>query len=263
MNIEFIREAGVSHVTPLPSGVEFSTDPSDPLDASEDARLVFGNFSDKKFYANEGVINFSYVTHMRGLADVFRRATVPPGEIVRKSRFPEGMPFVPVDIVSSELLDIYESDESIDAIFIQHQLSVAVPPDILFQREDYLLRLARMREKHCIDPNLRHHTPQLTLEEIYENKQSRKNGRGWSGKPERIAALRITWGKNRQQSDRAECNETYIEGDELDLLLARFHHIKHNAQKWNEYRQKEISYREKITAFEDSFKICKTGKFAA
>lgn len=202
---------------------------------------------------------FRYVL---GLSEVFRIGTVSPGETVRRSRFGRNKPFVPVDVISSELIFITDTVETIDAIFIQHQLAVSVDPSILQQREEYFESLERHREEHTFDPNLRYRIPKLTTQEIYERKQSRQNGLGWwSRRSERVAALRVTWQANTEGKDIFI--EEYLEGAKLEGQLEEYYRINEDQLLKDDIQSREWEYRDKIRTYSEIFNAQCSAKLAA
>ena len=61
-------------------------------------------------------------SHLYSLHEMFQYAAVPPGRVVTRSWFPHGLAPIPVQVVSSELVDINLSEGEVKTVFVQHFL---------------------------------------------------------------------------------------------------------------------------------------------
>ncbi len=203
--------------------------------------------------------------------------TVSPQSIVRKSRFAEGMPYAPVDIVASELTSLLVGRGKVTAVFVQHQLSressirlgLGISPNSALQEvfdatvdirenkgtlEQELSEIdqytsakvnfeRRVREapyRKVPDTNLRYALPIPPTSVLYERHTTRPNGIGWSGETEVIAALKMQY---REDENGGEIMTQYLGGSELDQSIQHYRQMKKDERKKQILRELEERYR--------------------
>ena len=250
MNVEIVQEGRVDQFSRfVTSGNECSALPKVFLEPRPLADVI--QFPGSVFLP-EASVDISPVSQERKLEildAMFQVAAVPPGGVVRRSRFDNGKPYVPVDVVGSRLVSLYVQDDEITAVFVQHHFTVDPDEEHEKAKDQYVQERIDASMSGQTFREARNRMPTPPWLQVLENIYSRKNGKNVLNKDkreERVAALIIHWDLETNVDRENPFVQEFLRDKKLDDAIALFELMQVNWQVKARVESQEKYYKDQI-----------------